>query len=143
MEHDVVVPGDPRRYYTPWQIAAATIIGGSLAGGFFARRNYILFGAPSKATIILVVSVVVMIGAIFVGFMLPPRTSRTGGALLIVIAYRWYAESAFSAEISNRRADGWTQQSWWQVIGISVAFLAGAFLLLLLGFLIFDRDSSL
>lgn len=134
------VVGTPGCYYTPWQIAVATILGGSLAGGFLALRNHVLFGAPNKATIIAVVSVVVLIGTVIVGFMMPPHASRSGYAFLIAIGYRWYAESAFSAQIANRTAEGWARHSWWRTIGIAVAFLAGILLLLFLGIVIFDPD---
>jgi hypothetical protein len=142
VEPDVIVSGAPPRYYTPWQITIATILGGSLAGGFLARRNHILFGAPTKATVISVVSVVVLIGAIIAGFMMPPHASRSAGAFLVAMGYRWYAESAFGAQISNRKTEGWTRYSWWQVIVISVAFLAGTLLLLFLGIVIVDQVIS-
>ena len=139
MEPSVPVTSAPPRYYTPWQITIATILGGSLAGGFLARRNHILFGAPTKAIVVSVVSVVVLIGAIVAGMMMPPNASRSAGAFLVAIGYRWYAESAFAAQISSRKAEGWGQHSWWQVIGISVAFLAGTLLLLFLGIVITDQ----
>jgi hypothetical protein len=140
MESSVPVIGASGRYYTPWQITVATILGGSLAGGFLALRNHILFGAPTKATVTAAVSVVILIFAIIAGLMMPPHVSRSAGAFLIAIGYRWYAESAFGAQILNRRVEGWTQHSWWQVIGIAVAFLAGMLLLLFLGILIFEPD---
>jgi hypothetical protein len=74
---------------------------------------------------------------------MPPHASRSAWAFLIAIGYRWYAESAFGTQISNRRAEGWTQYSWWQVIGLAVAFLAGMLLLLYLGIMIFAPDKPL
>jgi hypothetical protein len=142
MEASVVASGSPQRYYTPWQIAVATILGGSLAGGFLAFRNNVLFRAPRKATVIAVVSVIVFICAIIAGVMMPPHASRSGVAFLIAIGYRWYAESAYAAEISNRRAEGWVQHSWWRVVGIAVAFLVSMLVLLYLGIMIFEPDKS-
>jgi hypothetical protein len=140
VEPNAIVTSEPRRFYTAWQITAATILGGSLAGGYLARSNYIAFGAPSKANIISVVSVVVAISALIAGLMMPPHMSRTAGALVIVIAYRWYAESAFSAQIASRKIDGWTGYSWWRVIGIAAAGFAVFFLLAFLYLLIFDPN---
>ena len=142
MESSVPVIGAPGRYYTPWQITVATILAGPLAGGFLALRNHVLFGAPTKAIVVSVVSVVVLIGAIIAGVMMPPHASRSAGAFLITIGYRWYSESAFASQISNRRVEGWSRHSWWRAIGISVAFLAGMLLLLYLGMLIFYKDTS-
>jgi hypothetical protein len=141
MEPSALVADTPRRYYTPWQIAVATILGGSLAGGFLALRNHILFGAPTQAAIVGVLSGVVAIGAIVAGVMMPPHVSRMACAFPIVIAYRWYAESAFGGQISNRKGEGWAQYSWWRVVGISVAFLAGVVLFGIVGILIFGSDS--
>jgi hypothetical protein len=142
MEPSALVADIPRRYYTPWQIAVATILGGPVAGGFLALRNHILFGAPTKAIIVGVVSGVVAIGAIVAGVMMPPHVSRMACAFPIVIAYRWYAESAFGGQISNRKGEGWAQYSWRRVVGFSVAFLAGVVLLGTVGILIFGNDSS-
>lgn len=142
METSVQKSLGPFRYYTPWQITVAPMVGGSLAGGFLAMRNHLRYGAPSKATVIIVVSVIVGIVAIIAGAIMPPHASRSAGAILIIIAYRWYAESAFAGQISNRKAEEWTRYSWWQVIGISVAFLVGMLVLLFLGIQIFDPDKQ-
>jgi hypothetical protein len=141
MEGSIATAEGPRRYYTPWQISVATIIGGPLAGGFFARRNYLEFGAPKKAAAIAGVSILVSIVAIILGSLLPPHVPRSGFAFMIVIAYRWYAESAFAGNIAARKSEGWTHQSWWQVISISVAFLVGSMLVLFLGLLLFDKGT--
>jgi hypothetical protein len=139
MEGSIAAAERPRRYYTPWQIGVATIIGGPLAGGFFARRNYLEFGAPKKAAVIAGVSILVSIVAIFLGSRMPPQVPRSGFAIMIIIAYRWYAEGAFASSISVGRSEGWTQQAWWQVIWISAAFLVGMLLVLFLGLLLFNK----
>jgi hypothetical protein len=141
MEGSIATAESPRRYYTPWQIAVATIIGGPLAGGFFASLNYLLFGARKKAATIAVVSVLVCIVAMVVASLMPPHVPRSGFALLIIGAYRWYAEGAFAGNIAARKSEGWTHQSWWQLISISVAFLVGSMFVLFLGLLLFDKGA--
>jgi hypothetical protein len=128
-------------YYTQWQITVGTLLGGSLAGGFLTLRNHLLFGDKRKAVVVVIASVVVLIGSILAGIMLPPHVSRSAGALLIAGAYRWYAEAAFASRISNAKTEGWKQYSWWRAIGISVAFSVGMVLALLLGILAFDREA--
>jgi hypothetical protein len=136
-----VVHAEGRRYYTPWQITVATLVGGSLAGGYLALRNHIAFADKRNAVVILIVSVVVLVGSIAAGIMMPPHVSRSAGALLIAIAYRWYAEAAFASRIEIAKVGGWSQYSWWRVIGISVAILAGMLLMLLLGMLVIDHEA--
>jgi uncharacterized membrane protein YfcA len=141
MEGSIAAAESPRRYYTPWQIAVATLIGGSLAGGFFASRNYLLFGARKKAAAIAVVSVLVLIVAIVVGSRMPRDVPRSGFAFLIIIAYRWYAEGAFASNIAARQSEGWTRQSWWQIAWISAAFLVGMLVVGFLVLMLFDKDA--
>jgi uncharacterized membrane protein YfcA len=141
VETSIAAAESPRRYYTHWQIAVATLIGGSLAGGFFASRNYLLFGARKKAATIAVVSVLVLIVAIVVGSRIPPHVPRSGFALLIIGAYRWYAEGAFANSIADRKSQGWTRQSWWQVVWISAAFLVGMLVVAFLVLTLYDKDT--
>jgi hypothetical protein len=130
---DALLEAGARRYYTPWQITVATLLGGSLAGGVLARQNHILFGDSRKAIVILVVSIAVLICSIVAGITMPPHISRSVGAIVIASAYRWYAVAAFAGRIANAKAHGWQQHSWWRVIGISAAILAGILLVLVLG----------
>jgi len=118
-----------QRYYTPWQICVATLIGGPLAGGFFASRDHALFGAKHKATTTILVSASIVVAAVALGSRMQPNADASVIAVLIAVAYRWYAEIAFTPEISQRRAQGWNRQSWWQVIWISLAFLVGLLLI--------------
>jgi uncharacterized membrane protein len=124
-----------RRYYTPWQICVATLIGGPLAGGFFASRDHVLFGAKQKATPTLLVSTAIVVAGAVLGSRIQPNASETvdaGGTVvqaLIALAYRWYAVGAFTEEISKRQSEGWTPQSWWHVVRISFAFLLGFLLI--------------
>ena len=119
------------RYYTPWHICVATLIAGPLAGGFFASRDHVFFGAKQKATATLLVSLAVVVAAVAVGSRMRPDTGATVIAALISVAYRWYAEIAFSPEIAKRQRQGWTPQSWWRVLAISFAFLMGLLLIVL------------
>jgi hypothetical protein len=142
MEGSIAAAESPQQYYTPWQIAVATLIGGSLAGGFFASRNYLLFGARKRAATITVVSVLVLIVAIVVGSLVPRHVPRSPFALLIIGAYRWYAEVAFASSIADRQSEGWTRQSWWQVVWISAALLVSMLVVAFLVLTLFDMDAN-
>ncbi len=127
-----------QRYYSPWQICVAAIIGSPLASGYLASRNYALFKAPSKATAALLVSVGVFIALLAVGYSLPKGTSGTILAGVVAGAYKWHAQVAFAPEIARLRTEGWSSHSWWRVIGLSLAILVaiavlGFVILLLLG----------
>ena len=140
MEGSIAAAESPRRYYTPWQITVAAVIGGSLAAGFFASLNYLRFGERKKAATVVVVSIVVLIVAIIAGSLTPRHVPRSGFALLIIGAYRWYAEGAFASKIAARQSEGWARQAWWQVVLISAAILVG---MLVVGFLVLtllDKD---
>jgi hypothetical protein len=131
----LLIPGSrrtaARHYYTPWQICVATLIGGPLAGGFFASRNHGLFGAKQKATVTLVVSTAIVVVGAILGSQMPSNPIAAVVAAFIALSYRWYAIGAFTGEISKRQSEGWTPQSWWHVVGISFAFLLGLITILL------------
>jgi hypothetical protein len=116
-----------RRYYTPWQICVGAILGSPLAAGYFASRDHKLFGAPKKAAITLLVSCFIVAALLGLGAVLPKGASGTVWAALVAGAYRWYADGAFSADISRRRSEGWTPHSWWRVVGLSLAILLAMF----------------
>jgi hypothetical protein len=124
------VPGPPNHphYYTPWQIGVATIIAGPLGGGYFFFRNHRLFGNRQKAVRTALVSGILLIALIGFGLLLRKGGSGTALAGAVAGMYRWYASDAFKSEIPKRQAEGWTPASWWRVIGLSVAMLAGILL---------------
>ena len=131
----------PAKYYSAWQIAVAAVLGGPLAGGYFASRNHAFFGAQRKASITMIVSGLVLIAAIVIGFLLPEKESRTPGALLIALGYRWYASAAFDSKIAKQRAAGAVPHSWWGVIGISLGVLVAMFLCVFIGILLWGGSS--
>jgi hypothetical protein len=125
-------PAAARRYYTPWQICVATLVGGPLAGGFFASRNHTLFGAKQKAPATLIVSTAIVVAEAILGSRMPANLALAAVIqALIAVAYRWYSVGAFTEEISKRQSAGWTPQSWWHVVGISFAFQLGLLVILL------------
>jgi hypothetical protein len=118
-----LVASRPSRYYSSMQITIATLIGGPLAGGYLASRNYALFGEPGKGRLVLIVSAVAIIGLLYIGSLLPPQSANSALPFIAVIAYRVYAAYAFDAPIARRKGEGWTQYSWWHVTAISLAIL--------------------
>jgi uncharacterized membrane protein len=70
-------------------------------------------------------SVLVLVVAIVAGSLVPRHVPRSGFALLIIGAYRWYAEGAFASDIADRQSEGWARQSWWLVVFISAAIFVG------------------
>jgi hypothetical protein len=65
-----------------------------------------------------------------------PNAGETAIAALIAVGYRWYAHFAFTPEISLRQSRGWSRQSWWQVIWISLAFVLGLALIVIVALVI-------
>ncbi len=124
-----------QRYYTPWQITVAAILGGPLAGGYLASRDHALFGSQGRARATLAVSALLLCGLLYVGHLLPPQASGTPIAVGVAFGYRWYAGVTFDGEIAQRRAAGWLAYSWWRVIGISLLVMAAMFLLVYLALL--------
>jgi hypothetical protein len=133
--------GVPQKYYSTWQITVATVLGGPLAGGYFASRDHAFFGAQKKASITMIVSGLLLIAAIVAGFLLPEKESRTPGAFLIALGYRWYASAAFDSKIATQRAAGAVPHSWWGVIGISLGVLVAMFLCVFIGMLLWGGSS--
>ena len=131
-----------RRYYSPWQICVAALLGGPLAGGYFASRDHQLFGSPTKAKRTLIVAAVVLAGAIWAGYVLPEHASRAIPAAIIAAIYRQYAEAAFSEAISQRKEQGWVRDSWWRVVGVSLAFLVLSVGLNILVLLVFPPQGN-
>jgi hypothetical protein len=120
-------PNHPH-YYTPWQVCVATIIAGPLGGGYFFFRNHQLFGNRQKAMRTALVSGILLIALTGLGLLVRKGGSGTALAGAVAGMYRWYASDAFKSEIPKRQAEGWTPASWWRVIGLSIAMLAGILL---------------
>jgi hypothetical protein len=112
-----------KRYFSSLQIGVATLIGGPLAGGYLASRDHALFGAPGKGRWTLLASAAVVVGLIYFGSLLSKGTLQSVLPFVVAIAYRVYAQYAFDPTITERRAKGWVQFSWWRTAGISLAFL--------------------
>lgn len=111
------------RYYSPLQIGVATLVGGPLAGGYLASRDYALFGEPGKGRAMIIVSCIIIVGLIYIGSLLPERTPRSGVPFIVALGYRVYASYAFAPAITHRKSEGWLQYSWWQTLGLSLLFL--------------------
>jgi len=125
------------RFYSPWQICVGALLGGPLAGGYFYSRDHISFGSPNKARTSLLWTGVVVICLFAIGLSSPRQSSGTVLAAAVAGMYRWFARQAFDETISTRRNQGWTQYSWWRVVGLSVVglILTLAILFLLVSFL--------
>ena len=124
-----------QRYYTPWQITVAAILGGPLAGGYLASRDHAAFGAQGRARATLAVSALLLCGLLYVGHRLPPGATGTPIAVGVAFGYRWYARVSFDGEIARRGAAGWVAYSWWHAIGISLVVMAAMFLLIFVALL--------
>lgn len=101
----------PQRYYTPWQIAVATLLGGPVAGGFLSFKDHVLFGNPRKANAALLINCAVFMALVVIGFLTSPKTSGAPLAGAVAGMYRWYARGAFGPEIARRSQEGWLRQS--------------------------------
>jgi hypothetical protein len=135
-------PPNDRHYYTPWQVCVATLLVGPLGGGYFFFRNHQLFGNRQKAMLTALVSGIIFIALIVFGLLI--RKGGSGIALDGAVAgmYRWFATDAFKSEIAERKADGWKPASWWRVIGLSIAMLAGLLIFAFVVSLIFTASAT-
>jgi hypothetical protein len=82
---------------------------------------------------------VVFAVAIGAGFAMPAHASRSLPALLIAAMYKHYAAAAFGEAISQRKEQGWVPDSWWRVVGLSLAVLLLMFGIGLVVLLIFPH----
>ncbi len=85
----------PGRYFTPWQICAAALIGSAVAGGYFMSCDHALFGRPTKVKSALLWGV--LITAALVAVALSLRMGRSGTLVGLAVAgfYRWHAKDTF------------------------------------------------
>jgi hypothetical protein len=126
-----------RRYYSAWQICAAALLGGPLAAGYLAARDHRLFGSPTKAKRTLMVAVAVLAGLLVLGYVTPQNSSMTIPAAVMAAIYRQYATTVFGQSIAQRKEQGWVQDSWWRVVGISLGFLVLTLAIVVLSVLLF------
>lgn len=127
-------PQPPGRYYSPWQVLVATILGGPMAGGFFIAADYSAFGAAARGRAALAVSCLLIVAGVLLQSHFAPQLDPEAAPMvagLIAGLYGVYARAAFTAEIGRRRGAGWAQHDWARVIGISLAFLVAAVLIAL------------
>jgi hypothetical protein len=116
---------DVGRFYTPWQICVATLLGGPIAGGALVFRNHVLFGARDKAKLALGVSIAVVVAVTALGVAMPQAGRGLSGlSFVVAVVYRSYASKVFDSEITQRRDKNWTQQPWWHAIAAGVLMLA-------------------
>jgi hypothetical protein len=96
-----------------------------MAGGYLAARNHTLFGSPGRGRWVLLASVAVIMGLLYIAGPQPEEGPSLGLPFLVAILYRIYAQVALDPLIAQRRTQGWLPFSWWRAVGISLAFLAG------------------
>ena len=121
-----------RRYYSAWQICVPALLGGPPAAGCLASRDHELFGSSTKARNTLVAAALLVAVGLEVGRLAPKNTSYTVPAAMTAALYRQYAEVVFREAIAQHKEQAWVPDSWWRVLGISLASLV---LLLAIGFL--------
>jgi hypothetical protein len=119
----------PRRYFSPVQILVGTLLGGPIAGGFLASCNHGAFGSASRGRATLLVSCLVTAALVIAGHSLADPTDAPMLAGVVAGMFGVYARLAFTAEIGQRRRQGWTQHTWWRAVGISLAFSVAMLLL--------------
>jgi hypothetical protein len=96
-----------------------------MAGGYLAARDHTLFGSPGRGRWVLLASVAVIMGLLYIAGPQPEEGPSLGLPFLVAILYRIYAQVALDPLIAQRRTQGWLPFSWWRAVGISLAFLAG------------------
>ena len=133
-------PKPPGHYYSPWQILIGTILGGPLAGGFLIASDHSAFGAAGRGRLALMVSCLVIVGAVLLQGTLGSHLDPADGSIvagLVAGFYGVYARVALTAEIGRRRGLGWLPHPWFRVVGISLGFFVAMLLLVALAALAF------
>lgn len=85
---------------------------------------------------VLIVSGVVLLGAIAQSFVMPPRASDILPIIIIAVLYRAYAERAFSAPIAKSLESGALPYSWWRVAALSFSLFLATCLTIFLALLV-------
>jgi hypothetical protein len=116
-----VVPAYP--LYSSGQIAAATFLGGTIAGGWLLALNYKRLGEPRRARAAIALGALAMAGVIAAAFVIPERAMSSLG-LVPVIAMYWIAKSLQGAAYQRHLARLGQLGSSWRAAGVALASLA-------------------
>jgi len=123
MSHAEEQPKEPipnYRLYTPEQVSGATFLGSAIAGAILMRSNYARLGQQSKATISLVVGVLVTAVVIVLAMLLPENTGY-GIPLIITVIYFSVAKKDLGDLVASHLQAGGERESGWKTAGIGLA----------------------
>jgi len=109
--------------YSAGQIAAATFLGGPVAGGWLLALNYKRQGEPARGRAAIALGVVAMAGLIAAAFVVPDRAMSSLGLIPVAVMY-WIAKALQGATYQRHLARLGQIGSNWRVAGIALASLA-------------------
>jgi hypothetical protein len=112
-----------RPLYSPGQVAGATFVGGPIGGGWLLAMNYRRLGAPGKARMALVLSVLAMAALVAAGLVLP-KGMESALAIGDIIAMSTIARMLQGEDFERHVALGGRRGSSWHAVGIGLASLA-------------------
>jgi hypothetical protein len=112
-----------RPLFSPGQVAGATFFGGPVGGGWLLAMNYRRLGAPGKARMALVLSVLAMAALVAAGLVLP-RGLGSVLAIVDVVAMSTIAMTLQGEDFERHVALGGRRGSSWHAVGIGIASLA-------------------
>jgi hypothetical protein len=114
-----------QRLFTPNQATVACLIGSPLAGCHLLARNFLKLRKKREAILTFLGGLILM-GILFgLRRLLPKEASNTSVAILGLLAVKYAAMGMQGDTIAVYRANGGAIASWWTVVGIGVAWMAG------------------
>jgi hypothetical protein len=110
--------------YTPRQVYVAAFLGTPLAAAWFVRKNFLLAGAPARASTAMWRGIVLTTAVFVLAYFLPERTPNILLPLAYSVLIYIYAQSVFDKPVKLHLESGGRRGSWWEVIGIGIATMA-------------------
>ena len=109
--------------YSWGQVVVGTLLGGPIAGSFFAAENVRHLGKPERAVGTFAWGFVAMVGLTVIGYFMPPQTSAMMLPAIYAGAYSQYIKHTQGSQLEAAFTGGTAKRPWWTVIGISLLCL--------------------
>jgi hypothetical protein len=126
---------DRVKLYSPMQVMVGSFVGGPFAAVYMLWMNFRALGEEAQANWMLIWGAVFVVAVFAILPMLPENFPNYVLPVIYSLGARLVAERFHLTKQAIRESDRYAQQSNWNVLGISIAFLL-AFIVLAVGFVI-------
>ncbi|MFI5156873.1 MAG: hypothetical protein ACHQEM_11835 [Chitinophagales bacterium] len=139
MQEEILSFFPNKKIYGPIALLFATCIGGPLAAGYVVTRNGNAFGKKENKTRIWILSMLAVLGCIFLAIIFPPnRHFPWYLPVLNVLAACWALMQLGTKEYFYHRDNGGQLFSAWQGIAVGISSLVITVVILILGIMLHD-----